>query len=101
MFEVLDLELLATVAEVDDVARRARRRDRRDLVQRELPLGEDVQHLPPDIARRSDNCDPIAHFKISVSATHLVRSTCFTKGRATLARRIRFDFLVMESVPAT
>ena len=62
MFDVLDLELFAAVAEVDDVAGRAGRCDGRNFVQRELPLGEDVQHLPPDIARRSDHCDPITHF---------------------------------------
>ena len=27
----------------------------------ELPFGEDVQDLTPDIARRSDDRDPIAH----------------------------------------
>src|SRR5438270_8099378 len=61
MLEVPDLELLAAVAEINDVASRACRRDRRDLVQRELALGENVQHLASDIARRSDNRDPVAH----------------------------------------
>jgi len=62
MFEVLDLELLAAVAKVDHVAGRARGRHRRYFVHWELPFREDVQHLPPDIARRSDDCDPITHF---------------------------------------
>ena len=83
MLEVLDLELLAAVAEVDDVAGRARGCDRRHFVHRELPFGEDVQHLPPDIARRSDDRDPIAHSKFSVPRTHLVRGARFTKTRAT------------------
>jgi hypothetical protein len=58
MLKILDLELLAAVTEVDDVAGRARRGDRRQLVQRELPLGEDVQDLAPDIARRPDDRNP-------------------------------------------
>ena len=60
MLEVLDLELLAAVAEVDDVAGRARRSDRGDLVERELPLGEDVEDFAPDIAGRANDRDPIA-----------------------------------------
>src|SRR5438270_12459185 len=61
MLEVLDLELLAAVAEVDHVAGGARRRDGGHLVERELPLGEDVHDLAPDIPRRADNGHPIAH----------------------------------------
>ena len=61
MLEVLDLELLAAVAKVDHVAGRARRRHGRDLVERELALGEDVEDLAPDIARRPDDRDPITH----------------------------------------
>src|SRR5947209_4726163 len=61
MLEVLDLELLAAVAEVDHVPGRARRRDGGHFVERELPLGEDVHDLPPDIPRRADNGHPIAH----------------------------------------
>ena len=33
----------------------------RDLVGREFALGEDVQHLPPDIAGRADDDHPITH----------------------------------------
>ena len=76
MLEVLDLELLAAVAEVDDVAGRARGRDRRDFVERELPLGEDVQDLAPDIARRTDDRDPVTHL--------LVTSLAFGGGRGGL-----------------
>ena len=65
---VLDLELLAAVAEVDHVAGRARRGDRRHLVERELPLGQDVQDLATDIAGRSDDRDPVTHI--------LLRSAC-------------------------
>jgi hypothetical protein len=32
-----------------------------------LPLGKDVQQLPPDIACRPDNRDPITHEEISNS----------------------------------
>ena len=39
--------------------------DRRDFVERELPLGEDVEDLAPDIAGRADHRDPIAHLPIS------------------------------------
>ena len=78
MLEVLDLELLAAVAEVDLVAGRARRRDRRNLVERELPLGEDVQHLAPDIARRSDDRDPITHLNLSED----LRTAAYRKRRA-------------------
>ena len=62
--EVLDLELLAIVAEVDDVALAAAGGERRHLVERKLPLGQDLQHLAPDIARRADDGDPITHASI-------------------------------------
>src|SRR5690348_7386342 len=65
MLEVLDLELLAAVAEVDNVTGRARRREDREIVQRELPFGEDVEDLASDIARRPDDRDPITHFLLS------------------------------------
>ena len=81
VLEVRDLQLLATIAEVDDVAGRARRSDRGHLVHRELTFREDIQHLAPDIARRSDDCDPITHFRFSVSPTHLVHRAQFTKCR--------------------
>ena len=61
MLEVLDLERFATVAKVDLVPGRARRRDGGHFVERELALGEDVQDLAPDIARRPDDRDPISH----------------------------------------
>ena len=64
MLEVVDLERLAAVAEIDHVAGRARRRDRGHFVERELALGEDVQHLAPDIAGRADDRDPITHFNL-------------------------------------
>jgi hypothetical protein len=63
MFEVLDAQLLAAVAEIDDVAGRTPRGDRRDFVGRELAFGEDVEHLAPDSARRSNDDDPIAHIR--------------------------------------
>ena len=61
MLDVLDLQFLAAVAEVDDVTGRARARDRGDLGDRKLPLGEDVQDFAPDIAGRANHDDPIAH----------------------------------------
>ena len=67
MLDILDLQLLAAVAEVDDVAGRARRGDRRDLVGREFPLGEDVEHLAPDIAGRADHDHPITHDSVSAA----------------------------------
>ena len=42
-------------------AGRARASHRGDLVGRELALGEDVQHLAPDIAGRADHDHPITH----------------------------------------
>jgi hypothetical protein len=61
MLEVLDLQHLAAVAEVDLVASRARRRQDGNLVERELPLGEDVEDFATDVARRPDDRDPLAH----------------------------------------
>jgi hypothetical protein len=61
MLDIVDLELAPAVAEVDDVPRRARAGDRRHLVGRKLALGQDVQHLPPDIAGRADHDHPITH----------------------------------------
>jgi hypothetical protein len=37
------------------------RGERDDLVDRKLPLGEDVQHFPAHVARGADDGDPIAH----------------------------------------
>src|SRR5438270_12199186 len=61
MLEVPDLELLAAVAEVDHIAGRARRRNCRHFVERELALGEDIQDLAPDIACRPDDRDTVSH----------------------------------------
>ena len=61
VLEILDLQFLAAVAEVDDVAGRTRRGHRRNFVERELALGEDVEHLSTDIPRRPDDRDPITH----------------------------------------
>src|SRR5689334_11926488 len=61
MFDVLDAERLAAVAEVDLVAGRPRRCDCSDFVERKLPLREDVQDLAPDIAGRSNDRDPVTH----------------------------------------
>ena len=69
--------------------------DRRHFVHRELPFGEDVQHLPPDIARRSDDCDPITHSKFSVPRMHLVRGVPFAKTRATAT--VEIAELLLES----
>ncbi len=65
MLDVADLQRLAAIAEIDDVSRRPRRRDGRNLVERKLALGEDVEHLAPDIARRTHDDDTIAHSNIS------------------------------------
>ncbi len=35
--------------------------ERGDLVEREVPLGEDVQHFAPDIAGRAGDDDSVAH----------------------------------------
>ena len=61
MLDVADLELPAAVAEIDDVAGRARRGDRGDLFDRKFALGEDVEHLAPDIAGRADHDHPVTH----------------------------------------
>ena len=71
--DVLDLEHLAAVTQLDFGALTARRRNGRDLVDRELPLGKDVEHLAPDIARRAHDHDPVTHDKLRsfrLSAPH-------------------------------
>ena len=68
MLDVADLQLRAAVAEIDHAAGRARARHRGDLVDGEFALGEDVQHLPPDIAGRADHDHPVAHFLVSAEA---------------------------------
>ena len=65
MLDVADLQFAAAVAEIDDIAGRARGSDRGDLVGREFAIGENVQHLPPDIARRADHGHPITHCLVS------------------------------------
>src|ERR1043165_5838516 len=62
MLEILDAQRLSAVAEVDLVPGRARRRNCGDFVERELPLGQDVQHFTTDVAGGADDRDPIAHF---------------------------------------
>src|SRR4051794_29211809 len=62
MLEVFDLELFAAVTEIDNIASRTRRREGRDLVEWELTLDKNVQDFASDIARRTDNRDPITHF---------------------------------------
>jgi hypothetical protein len=57
--EVLALE--GAVAEGDLRAHGAAGGERHDLVGRKGALVEDGQHLAPDIARRSDNGDLVAH----------------------------------------
>jgi hypothetical protein len=62
--EVVGLEHLAfqgLVAERDLRADRARGGERDDLGDRKLPLGEDVQHLAPDIARCAHDGDLEPH----------------------------------------
>src|SRR5204863_1505448 len=62
MVEVLDPQLLTTVAEVDHVASRAGGRDGGQFVERELALGKNVQDLATNVARGSNDRDPITHF---------------------------------------
>ena len=61
MLDILDPQLLPVVAKVDEVAGRARGGHGRDFIKRELALGENVQKLSPDIARRSHDRDPVTH----------------------------------------
>jgi hypothetical protein len=61
MIDVAEAEHFAGLAIFDLVAGGARRCDHRHFVRREFPFGEDVQHLAPDIARRADDHDPVAH----------------------------------------
>ena len=46
---------------------RARRGDRGDLVDRKFALGEDVEHLAPDIAGRADDDHPVTHRHIPLN----------------------------------
>jgi|GEM_PF-6408515 len=65
MLDVADTQLRAILAEIEQVAGRAGRGDRGHLVERKLTLGEDVQHLSPDIAGRADDDHPVTHLKLS------------------------------------
>jgi hypothetical protein len=58
--------LFAGLAEVDHVALAARRGEHRELVDREFPLGQDVQHFTPDIAGGACDHDTVAHFRPSI-----------------------------------
>ena len=61
MLDVVDLQLAAGIAEIDDVAGRTRRCHRGDIGEREFALGQDVEHFAPDIAGRADDDDFITH----------------------------------------
>ena len=66
--EALEVEVLerthaqhVVLAEAHLLAGRSPRGERHHLVDRELPLGEDVQHLVPDRAGRADHRHSVAH----------------------------------------
>jgi hypothetical protein len=61
MLDVLDLELLAGLAELDLGALRTRRGNGGDLVDRKRTLGKDVEHLAAHVPRRADNYNPVTH----------------------------------------
>ncbi len=61
MFDIFDFERLASVTEIDFGALRPGRCDRRDLVNRELALGENGQHFAAHIARGTNDDDLVTH----------------------------------------
>jgi hypothetical protein len=61
MFDILAFERLAGVTEIDFGALRPRRGNRRNLVNRELALGENGQHLAAHIPGGSHDDDLITH----------------------------------------
>src|SRR3546814_11469993 len=83
MLDVANLELAAGFAEIDLLARRARRGEHRDLVRRKLALGEDVEHLAPDIAGRAGAHPPITH--VSIHSLLVVRAG---RARSSEERRV-------------
>ena len=63
-------------------AHRAARGDGEDLIRREFALGEDVQHLAPDIAGRADDGDFIAHDALLLFRAGCMGSLRQSKGGA-------------------
>ena len=61
------------LAEADLLAGRASGCERHRLVDRELPLREDVQHLVPDRAGRADHRNPVAHVPQPASEVSVIR----------------------------
>ena len=61
MLKVLHLDLAAGLAKLDLVAHRTRGGDGSDIVQRELPFRQDVQHFAPDTAGGAHNNDLVTH----------------------------------------
>ena len=63
MVEGLDLKF--PLAERDFLAEAAARGERDDFVGGKCPLGEDIEHFPPDIPGRADYCNLVTHRLLS------------------------------------
>src|SRR3546814_19088334 len=68
MLKILNRQRLAGVAEIDDIASRPRRRDRSHFIGRKLALGQDVEHLAADIARRANPSYASSHGSFLLNA---------------------------------
>src|SRR5690606_40709142 len=82
MLDIANLELFARIAEIDPRAGRARARHGGKLVERKLPLGQNIQHFTTDIAGRPDDDDAITHGTCpsGTDGRDLVASGPITKG---------------------
>ena len=68
MLDVLDLQFTARIAEIDNVAGRARTGDGGDVGNRKLAFGQDIEHFAPDIAGGAHDDDFVTHFTLLESA---------------------------------
>ena len=59
ILEILAFQAIVAVGDLD--THRPARGDGEHLVGGEFPLGQDIEHLPPDIAGGADNGDFVAH----------------------------------------
>src|SRR5436189_5506227 len=81
MLERFDLQGAVAIGHLDADA--AARRKGNDLVGREFPLIENVEHLAPDIAGGADHCDFVTHHSLS-------EEKCLPDARGSKGKRQRF-----------